>query len=488
MSIYDIDETLYIMKNIPTIKPTAEEERELLIKQYVNEYVMNRHTVLQMSFYKEHEGETSKNGTPYPRITQKTLNEAIKSLEESREKLVNMGITDEEIEKKAEESDAKWKREITDDMHAFGTYEQKKTATVQTSGQKTSATTGYLSNAVREKQPEYTAIRKEVVSGDYSVDGVYTPMVTDIALPQIKKDEVEYGNWDMIELPSKGQCYPCKRPSVAVSQMTASDENLITSPNLYKDGMLIDALLKKKVVDEQFDGEDLCAGDADAVTLWLRATGYGNEFPVDITDPESGETFNAVIDLSTIKEKPFNLIGDENGWFEYTTEPRKDGTFDTLKFKFLTRREERMLQKMEAYDNKSTQKLVILANLKEISAILRSDRDIDGMDTDERTDIVNRLHDWIVNDSKEITTEYSHVITNRMAMQIQSVNGNTDREYIRTYVANMPSKDALGFRKYTLANEPGMDFKLTINRPASLGGGSFETFLDWDDTIFFHIA
>ena len=143
---------------------------------------------------------------------------------------------------------------------------------------------------------------------------------------------------------------------------------------------------------------------------------------------------------------------------------------------------------MEAYDNKSTQKLVILANLKEISSILRSDREIDGMESDERKDIIDRLHDWIVNDSKEITTEYSHVITNRMAMQIQSINGNTDREYIRSYVASMPSKDALGFRKYVLANEPGMDFKLIINRPESLGGGSFETFLNWDDTIFFHIS
>ena len=477
------------MKNIPKVQPTAEEDREMFIRQLINEYVMNRNTVMQMSFYKEHADETKGNGIrKYPLIKQKTLNKAIESLDDSRQKLINIGLSDDDIEKLAEESDAKWKREITDDMHAFGTYEQHKVGTVMTSGQKAAGKTGYTQKAVREKQTENVSVRKEVTSGEYSVDGVYTPMVSDIALPQIHKDEVEYGNWDMIDLPSKGQCYPCKRPSVAVSQMTASDENLITSPNLYKDGMLIDALLKKKVVDENFDGEDLCAGDADAVTLWLRATGYGNEFPIDITDPESGEMFSAVIDLSTIKEKPFNLVGDENGWFDYTTEPRRDGTFDTIKFKFLTRREERMLQKMEAYDNKSTQKLVILANLKEISAILRSDREIDGMESDERKDIIDRLHDWIVNDSKEITTEYSHVITNRMAMQIQSINGNTDREYIRSYVASMPSKDALGFRKYVLANEPGMDFKLIINRPESLGGGSFETFLNWDDTIFFHIS
>ena len=75
-----------------------------------------------------------------------------------------------------------------------------------------------------------------------------------------------------------------------------------------------------------------------------------------------------------------------------------------------------------------------------------------------------------------------------MEMQIVAINGNYDKEYVRKAIMNMPAGEALKLRRYILENEPGLDFEVEIERPQNLGGGSFKTFLEWDDSIFFNIA
>ena len=80
------------------------------------------------------------------------------------------------------------------------------------------------------------------------------------------------------------------------------------------------------------------------------------------------------------------------------------------------------------------------------------------------------------------------MITNRLEMSIVSINGETDRKYISKYVKNMNVKDSLMLRRYILENEPGVNFEIEIERPLSLGGGSFKTFLEWDDSVFLNIA
>jgi hypothetical protein len=37
-------------------------------------------------------------------------------------------------------------------------------------------------------------------------------------------------------------------------------------------------------------------------------------------------------------------------------------------------------------------------------------------------------------------------------------------------------------------NEPGVDYNITVDRPESLGGGSFKTFLQLDQFLFLNIA
>ena len=52
----------------------------------------------------------------------------------------------------------------------------------------------------------------------------------------------------------------------------------------------------------------------------------------------------------------------------------------------------------------------------------------------------------------------------------------------------MSARDALMLRRYILDNEPGVNFEIEVERPLSLGGGSFKTFLEWNDSVFLNIA
>jgi len=304
------------------------------------------------------------------------------------------------------------------------------------------------------------------------------------------KDEYEFNNiddevqYDIIELPSKGQCYKDKFSRIPVGYLTAYDENLITSPNLYKDGLIIDYLLKHKVLNKNINLSELCKGDVDAITLFLRVTSYGPEYPIIARDPETGENVETVIDLSQFKTKDFNLQGDENGWFEYELPISKD----KIKFRFLTRNDDKVLKRLadiEDYGIRSS-KVRQLAN--DLVNIIRKDDILDGKEKQSYIDSLKKMNDWCFKlDAKE-KTPYSKIITNRLELSIMAVNGETDRNMISRYVKKMSARDALMLRRYILENEPGINFEIEVPRPESLGGGSFKTFLEWDDSVFLNIV
>ena len=52
----------------------------------------------------------------------------------------------------------------------------------------------------------------------------------------------------------------------------------------------------------------------------------------------------------------------------------------------------------------------------------------------------------------------------------------------------MNVRDSSALRRYITDNEPGIDFNVTVEKPASLGGGSLTMFLTLDQFIFLNIA
>ena len=290
--------------------------------------------------------------------------------------------------------------------------------------------------------------------------------------------------YDVIPIPSKGECYKHKIGKVPVSYLTAWDENLIVSPNLYRDGTFIDYLLKEKIMNDKIDPLYLLPGDRDAIILWLRATGYGNEFPVTATDDVTGEQFESIVDLSKIKFKEFNLIGDEDGYFDF----KLPLSGDDIKFKFLTYNDEKMLKILEESETKSVKKEKLIEMKNTLEEYLENDEIVDKKLRIKLNESLNHIDNWIETIDDDEVMLYTRAITNRMEKSIVSINNITDRDYIKSYIMNMNVKDSSALRKYIVQNQPGLDFEVEIEKPESLGGGSMKIFLTLDQFIFLNIA
>lgn len=290
--------------------------------------------------------------------------------------------------------------------------------------------------------------------------------------------------YDVIQLPSNGQCYKSKIDRVPVAYLTAYDENIITSPNLYKDGLIIDFLLKNKIVNKDINVDDLVSGDADAIILFLRATSYGPDFPIVVQDPETGEQIETSVDLTTLKPKEFKLKGDENGHFEFVTPLRKD----TIKFRYLTRGQERKLKQVTELEGYGTKSHMLERERESLLGALANDKVLNESEKKSIRAAINTMKNWSKRLSNLNDSEYTKIMTNNMQLQVVAVNGNYDKEYVRKYVNAMPARDSLALRKYINNNMPGIDFNIEIQRPESLGGGSFKTFLNWDDSVFLNIS
>jgi hypothetical protein len=220
---------------------------------------------------------------------------------------------------------------------------------------------------------------------------------------------------DVISLPSQGKFYKNKKSTVKVAYLTAADENILTSPNLLQNGKVIDVLLERKVIDQEIKPGQMLSGDKNAILFFLRATGYGEMYPVEIADPKTGEKFETEIDISQFTSKEITLTPDENGECDFIL-PR---TKRKVKFRYLTADEdEKLVKEDEARRKKMGQNAI------------------------------------------------SQLLTMRLAAQITEVEGVRDRAQIQQFIDNMPVGDSGALRKYINDNEPGLDLNVSIQAPS----------------------
>lgn len=334
--------------------------------------------------------------------------------------------------------------------------------------------------ARQEEKELMTAESQDNVAEEYDM----RPSDTTIANESTFSNSDTMLQYDVIQLPINGQCYRSKVDRVPVAYLTAYDENIITSPNLYKDGLVIDYLLKNKIVNSEINVEDLVSGDADAITLFLRATSYGPDFPIVVRDPDTGEQIESTVDLTTLKPKEFKLVGDENGHFEYVTPIKKD----RIKFRYLTRKQERQLRQVTELESYGTKAHMLDRERETLSAAIMNDKYITDAEKKSIRAAIKTMESWGKRLLNANSSEFTKIMTNNMQLQIVAVNDNYDRDYVRKYINQMPARDSLMLRKYINDNAPGIDFNITVERPESLGGGSFNTFLNWDDSVFLNIS
>jgi hypothetical protein len=236
-------------------------------------------------------------------------------------------------------------------------------------------------------------------------------------------------SYDVIPLPSEGKLYPSKKKAIKVAYLTAADENILSNPNLMESGKFLEILINRKVLEPDLRYANLHVGDRNAILIWLRATGFGHEYPIQVFDPKTGEPFEHIIDLSEIKTIPLGAEPDKEGYFDYTTPTSKV----PIKFKLLT------------------------------------NSDVDGIETH----------------TEEIKTtlgpEFVEAITYVLEKQIIEVNGDRTIGKIKSFVQTMRAGDSRALRKYIDKIESGVDMQLNIKTP---GGESLNTFLPFNLEFF----
>ena len=84
---------------------------------------------------------------------------------------------------------------------------------------------------------------------------------------------------EIVDLPSKGLLYPEDSPlrsgKVEIKYMTAKEEDILTSQNLIKKGVVIDSLLKSLIMTEGVKTDDMLLGDKNATMVAARILAYG---------------------------------------------------------------------------------------------------------------------------------------------------------------------------------------------------------------------
>lgn len=290
--------------------------------------------------------------------------------------------------------------------------------------------------------------------------------------------------FDVIPLPSKGEAYADKIAKMSVAYLTAYDENMIVSPNLYRDNLILDYILQEKLLSKEIDPMDLLEGDRDAIILFLRASGYGNEYPITATDEATGKEFEAIVDLSKLKYKEFKLKGDSKGWFPFTL-PVSGAE---IKFRFPTHRDVILLEKMQANEENQVKKESINKCVETLDLFIEGDNEVSRDDKIKIRQAIRTIESWGNNMDDENQIKFNHTLTNKLNLLIMAVNGITDKQYINDFIRRMNVKDSTALRRYMTQNEPGVDYNIEIEKPASLGGGSYKTFLQLDQFLFLNIT
>ena len=235
--------------------------------------------------------------------------------------------------------------------------------------------------------------------------------------PQPQKQEVTYPT-EVIELPSQGHFYPLEHPlssgKLELKMMTAKEEDILMSQNLIKKGIVLDKLLETLIVDKNIKLDDLLLVDKNAILVAARRLAYGDGYgPVEVTCPQCREKNQVTFNLGEIKNEEFNFDNYTRGEnsFEFVLPYSKK----TIQYRILTHKDEHQIEN----ELKANNKILKGSSSNEVTARLRS--------------------------------------------MIISVDGNSDRNYVKKYVeTEMVSRDALALRQYIKKNTPDVDLNFNF--------------------------
>ena len=211
---------------------------------------------------------------------------------------------------------------------------------------------------------------------------------------------------EMVELPSRGLVYPADSPlragHIEMKYMSAKEEDILTNTNLIESGKVLDKLLESLTLNK-INVKELVTGDKNAIFVASRILGYGKDYKFEYGGGDH------VVDLTKLENKYLNpeLI-DEQGHFTI----RLPASNNVVKFKLL-----------------------------------------------------NEVDENNINTEVESMKKYGGggTITTRLKHMIVSVNGDSDKNTIKSFVENyLLAKDSQALREYVAQVSPDIDMSYTL--------------------------
>ena len=214
---------------------------------------------------------------------------------------------------------------------------------------------------------------------------------------------------EVVDLPSNGLLYPKGSPlssgKIEIKYMTAKEEDILTSANLIRQGVVVEKLLESLIVDKSIKVDELLIGDKNAVLIASRILAYGKEYEVEV------EGQKIEVDLTKLKDKKLDESVVTNGANEFEFE--LPATKRKLNFKIQTSRYEKVIEE-----------------------------EIKGYE---------KIHGI----GYELTTRLKH--------QIISVDGDSKKASINSFVDNeFLSRDSIAFRTHVSEIMPDVDMTSTF--------------------------
>lgn len=223
---------------------------------------------------------------------------------------------------------------------------------------------------------------------------------------------------EFVELPSEGKFYASDHPlynqkTIEIKQMTAKEEDILSSMTLIKNGVALERLLESVIIDKNIKPETLLLGDRNAIIIAARVSGYGMEYRTEIRCPNCQTDQKFGFNLSSAKTRTTSTIMSQ----------LEDG--------------------------------VSLVN-NEFRVTLPKSKLQVGLK------LLNGIDESSIADKMEINEQQNldKLVTTQLSFMISSVNDNYTQEAIEHVVENIPSADSAYIRKIYKSIIPNIDLTL----------------------------
>tara|TARA_R110002074_G_scaffold397014_1_gene587019 strand:- start:2008 stop:2670 length:663 start_codon:yes stop_codon:yes gene_type:complete len=199
--------------------------------------------------------------------------------------------------------------------------------------------------------------------------------------------------------------------------MTAKDEDILTNQNYLKQGIALDKLYEAIVVGngkgQAVNLNDMITGDRSAIMLAARVLGYGAEYQISVTHPDTDKQIPYTVDLNVLSPREIDeSVFNNTRIFDFTLPVSNK----TVSFKLQTAVEERAISRAIANQTKSG------------------------------------------GQQRNTTTQLKELIV--------SVDGNEEQSAINEFIDNhLLAKDSLMLRKQIIEVTPDYDLSITIDIP-----------------------